>query len=268
MEVTGAYRYPIKSCAGTDVSAFDIDARGPVGDRRWMLVNERGRFLTAREHPTLVTIRPVQRPGGLELSGPSLPPLSVSEPDLDADAVPVTVWKDSTTAADAGDEAAAWFSGFLGQAVRLVFQRDNDRRDISGKTGAVAGDEVSFADGYPLLLIGTASLADLNARLARPVTMTHFRPNLVVRTEEPFIEDTWTSVTVGDLTFAAAKRCARCVLTTVDPDSGEKDPAGEPLKTLRAFRFDRPARGIMFGMNLIPRKTGRIAVGAPVIGIS
>ena len=121
--------------------------------------------------------------------------------------------------------------------------------------------EVSFADGYPQLLIGTASLEDLNSRLDKPVAMGRFRPNIVVTTREPFVEDTWQRVRIGDCEFDVVKRCARCVFTTVDPDTGVKNADGEPLKTLRGFRLDRAERGVLFGVNLVPRSTGRLEAG-------
>ena len=123
-------------------------------------------------------------------------------------------------------------------------------------------DEVSFADGAPILLISTGSLADLNGRLAEPVTMTRFRPNIVVAAPTPFVEDSWRSIAVGSAEFAVAWQCSRCILTTIDPATGVKHPRGEPLETLRSYR--RVGAKTMFGQNLIPRKRGAIRVGDTV----
>ncbi|MEM9303823.1 MAG: MOSC N-terminal beta barrel domain-containing protein [Pseudomonadota bacterium] len=253
--------YPVKSCGAIALDTAAVEARGLAGDRRWMIVREDGRFVTAREAPSLVTVAVTLTRGGLEFRAPGMPSLAVAAPLADLGRTAVTVWKDETTAGDAGDEAAAWCSEFLDRPCRLVHQREEDVRSIAQRPGGRPGDAVSFADGYPLLVIGSASLAALNERLATPVSMARFRPNVVVTTTEPFVEDTWTRVRIGDLEFDCARRCTRCVLTTVDPASGEKHADGEPLKTLRSFRFDREERGILFGVNLIPRGTGRVAVG-------
>jgi hypothetical protein len=125
------------------------------------------------------------------------------------------------------------------------------------------GDEVSFADGYPLLLISEASLADLNTRLPRAVEMRRFRPNLVVDGEMPYAEDGWRRLRVGKVEFEGVKNCSRCIFTTIDPDSGEKHPDREPLRTLSTYRR-RPQGGVFFGQNLIPRSRGVIRVGDPV----
>jgi uncharacterized protein YcbX len=126
-----------------------------------------------------------------------------------------------------------------------------------------AGDQVSFADGFPLLLISEASLADLNSRLDAPVEMRRFRPNLVVDGNRPYAEDNWQRIRVGDVEFAGVKNCSRCVFTTIDPDSGVVHPDKEPLRTLSTYRR-RPQGGVYFGQNLIPRSGGVIRVGDPV----
>jgi uncharacterized protein YcbX len=191
-------------------------------------------------------------------------PLSLSEPPADGPTVGVRIWRDDVTAHTVSAAADAWLSEFLGAPCSLVYQHEQDLRPISDPQHATGDDDiVSFADGYPLLLIGSASLAALNQRLQRPVAMDRFRPNLVVDTTTPFIEDSWSQVRIGDTRFEVAKRCARCVFTTVDPATGEVDADGEPLRTLRGFRLDKAARGVMFGVNLIPRgrRDGVLQVG-------
>ncbi|MEO0576363.1 MAG: MOSC domain-containing protein, partial [Pseudomonadota bacterium] len=191
--------------------------------------------------------------------------IRVPVPDGDAPLRDVVVWKDRVTALDAGDAASVWLSAQFGRALRLVYQAASQHRWLPVDKALHPSDEVSFADGYPLLLIGTASLADLNDRLGTPVTMQHFRPNVVVETEEPFVEDGWSAIQIGELRFELASRCARCIFTTVSPDTGEKCSDGEPLRTLRQYRTTEDDGKIMFGMNAIPRSAGSITVGDHVL---
>ncbi|MEO1575095.1 MAG: MOSC domain-containing protein, partial [Pseudomonadota bacterium] len=190
--------------------------------------------------------------------------LDVTLPPADAEAMPVVVWRDEMTARRVSDAADRWFSDYLGTPCHLVYQHEADLRAVAPAHGTRPGDEVSFADGYPVLLIGSASLDDLNGRLASPVPMSRFRTNIVADTDAPFVEDSWARIAIGEVTFDVVKRCARCVFTTVDPMSGQKDPAGEPLATLRGYRLDKSERGVMFGVNLVPRGTGALAAGQPI----
>lgn len=228
-----------------------------------MIVDDRDRFVTGRAVGRLATLRVTATADGLRLdTGEESMDLAV--PPAGEGARTVRVWADAAPARDAGDAAANWLSQRFGRPLRLVYQHDDDRRLLGPARRDRSGDLVSFADAYPLLLIGTASLDALNARLDIPVAMNRFRPNVVVRTEAPFVEDGWAAVTIGNVEFAVATRCSRCVFTTVDPDTGARDPEGEPLRTLRTFR-SAPASGkIMFGVNLIPRDVGDIAVGDAV----
>lgn len=261
MKLSTIYIHPVKSCASLALSHAEVRPRGLAHDRRWMLVDSDGRFLTGRQLPGLVLLRaePVAR--GLKLSAPGRPDFSVAQPESDAARVAVLVWKDSVDAADAGDEAASWLSDLLQRQVRLVFMDAAAHRPVSPKH-AKPDDTLSFADGYPLLLISQASLDGLNGRLSTPLPMTRFRPNLVVSGSDAHAEDGWRRLRIGDLTFDAIKPCVRCVFTTVDPATGQFDPSGEPLHTLKTYR--RSDSGITFGMNLIPRGSGLLRVGDSV----
>lgn len=261
MHLSDLLAFPVKSCGPMPTDAADVQARGIAGDRRWMVVDPDGRFITARTEPRLLLVTPALTDRGLSLAAPGMPVLAVAAPTGDSKAV--RVWRDDVQAFEASETANRWFSKFLGRSCTLVYQGGN-RREISSRTGARAGDEVSFADGYPLLLIGSASLEDLNRRLARPVSMLRFRPNLVVATDRPYAEDEWASVQIGSCEFSVARPCTRCVLTTVDPATGIADPDREPLATLRSYRRSRSAGGVLFGVNLIPRRLGRVAVGMAV----
>jgi uncharacterized protein len=260
IRVSGLFVYPIKSCASTAVAAASVGRRGFEGDREYMLTTPQGLFVTQREQPRMALIRPAIVPGGLTLAAPGRPALEL-EARTTGDRRRVIVWRDACDAIDQGDEAAAWFSDFLGVAVHLVRMADEFSRPVNRDYAVSATDETGFADGYPFLLIGEGSLADLNARLPEPVEMNRFRPNIVVSGAPPYAEDGWRRLRVGEVPMAVAKPCARCVITTTDQATATR--GREPLATLAAYRTI-PGRGTMFGQNLIHLGPGRIAVGDPV----
>lgn len=253
--------YPIKSCGGISVDSAVLESRGFVGDRRYMLVDERGRFLTQREHPRMARIRvrasnagwAVDAPGHETLLLPASLPLG---PQRTA-----TVWRDTLELTEADAAVNAWFSTALGFPCRLVNMAEGHVRQLKPGRGKDT-DQVSLADGAPVLLTATASLAQLNERLPRPVGMVNFRPNLVAETVVPFEEDRWERIRVGESELDVAWACTRCVLTTIDPETATKDPDGEPIRTLKTFR--RGPEGVMFGQNLIPRRLGAVRVGDPI----
>ncbi|GAB1596912.1 MOSC domain-containing protein [Lysobacter claricitrinus] len=265
MHVASLHLYPLKSCAPLAVDALDITPRGPAGDRRWLAVDADGHFLTARKHPRLVGIRALPDARGIALSANDAPPIRVDSPAPNATRRSVVIWDDRVEAVDAGDDVAAWLSSYLGIPARLVHMDDSVHRPVD-PDHATAGDEVSFADGYPLLVISQAALDGLNARLPSPVPMARFRPNIVVAGVAPHAEDDWRRVRIGGIEFDAVKTCIRCVFTTIDPATMTRDPAGEPLRTLLTYR--RTPKGVAFGMNLIPRGTGPIAIGDDVTPIA
>ncbi len=241
--------FPIKSCAAWIRDEAEVEPRGLAGDRRWMVADANGRFLTARQHPRLTLVNAREDGDALVLSVPGMPSLRLSPPQSEA-RIETTVWK-STVQAQVADAAAdAWISAFLGLPARFVHMDAACVRAVSPDYGQ-PGDEVSFADGYPLLLISQAALDALNARLERPVPMLRFRPNLVVAGTGPHAEDDWKRIRIGAIEFDVVKPCTRCVFTTVDYERGEFDPAGEPLRTLARYR--RTPQGVTFGQNLIPR---------------
>lgn len=230
------------------------------GDRRWMIVDAQGQFVTARKNPRLVLVRARAQAASLLLSAPGMPDQDL-QPATDGSQMRVTVWGDDVIARAAMDTADAWISQYLGFPARFVFMDEGVERAVDPKY-AKPGDVVTFADGFPLLLITQAALDLLNSKLSNPLPMLRFRPNLVVSGTEAHAEDGWRSIRIGGIPFDLVKPCIRCVLTTVDPDSGTFDAAGEPLRTLLGYR--RTAKGIAFGQNLIPRGTGTIALGDAV----
>jgi len=262
MKVTELNIYPVKSTRRIALRESEVLPRGLPWDRRWMLVDASGKFITGRQHPRLATVQTQIGDNLLHIHAAGHDSLSLPLVPRERRVVEVTVWKDSVDALLAGKEADDWFTDFLGLDCRLVQMTDDISRGVNPDYGR-AGDQVSFADGFPLLLISEASLADLNSRLDKPVEMRRFRPNLVIDGERPYAEDGWQRIRVGEVEFEGVKNCSRCVFTTIDPDTGEKSPDLEPLRTLSSYRR-RPEGGVYFGQNLIPRSAGVIRVGDSV----
>jgi len=263
LRLSALYRFPLKSAIGERLEAAQLDELGLSGDRRWMVVDaESGRFLTQRLLPQMTQLKARwQGTDRLLLNAPDLPELSVMLPDAKAELRGVTVWRDSLQVPDAGDPAAAWLSQLLGRSCRLVQVPAERARQVD--TGfAKVGDKVAFADGFPLLLIGQASLDDLSSRVGRPLEMLRFRPNLVVEGATPYAEDQWKRIRIGALEFRVVKGCSRCIMTTLDPLTGERSGDREPLSTLKTYR----ERGgdVYFGQNLIHNGVGELEVGMPV----
>lgn len=251
------YEYPIKSCAAREVRSLDLDAIGPVGDRRWMVVDVAMRFVTQRRDPALARVfcTPDGR-GGLRVTGHGAPPLDIPAPPPDAPSREVVVWSDTVTARDAGDAAADWFSAIVGRPVRLVrIAPDAERRlDTSYAEGLVA-----FADGFPLLVMSAATLDALRAR-GHAIDARRFRPNVVIGGAAPFDEDAWTSLRIGGIDIDLVKPCSRCTMVDVDPDAGT--PARGLLADLATFR--RRDGQVFIGQNGVHRAAGSIRVGDPV----
>lgn len=237
-----------------------VEPRGLKDDRRWMIVDSTDRFITQREKGKLACLIPQVVAGGLILRAEGQGRLEVPEPSLTESCREVVVWRSTVEAADAGDIAAAWISEFIGEPARLVFMAPESLRRPS-EDYAEPTDEVSFADGFPILLTTEASLHHLNCRLERPVPMSRFRPNIVIAESEVFDEDNWSTLIIGDVSLRNVKPCGRCIVTTTDQVSGERR-GDEPLRTLAQFRLrDGQAN---FGINLIPSECGWIRIGDTV----
>ena len=262
LSLSGLYRYPLKSGAGEPLTQTRVDALGVAGDRRWMVVDaQSGRFLTQRLLAQMNRITMAwQGSEQVLLSAPGMADLSVAVPEP-TELRTVTIWRDSLAVPDAGDAAAAWLSQLLGRACRLVHVPAQLARQVDPGYAA-EGDRVAFADGFPLLLIGQASLDDLSTRVGRPLEMLRFRPNLVIAGSAPYSEDEWRRIRIGTLEFRVVKGCSRCIMTTLDPQTGERSADREPLTTLQNYR----ARDgeVYFGQNLIACAEGQLALGMPV----
>ncbi len=253
--------FPVKALAGLTLSQSEVEPCGLAQDRRWLVIDHKNRFLTQRVLPQMAVMAAHVTPHGLRLSAPGHAPLEIATPGLDTTPEPVVVWRDTVLAAQASAAAHAWISAALGQPCRLVHLHDPGAR-TSSSAFALPGETVSFADAFPVLLTSTSSLADLNARLAVPVPISRFRGNLVIEGAPAWAEDTWRLIRIGGTTFRVAKPCDRCIVTTIDQDTGERPQRMEPLRTLGQFRQEE--RGIMFGQNLVPAVLGRVSVGDAV----
>jgi uncharacterized protein YcbX len=255
--ITSLFYYPVKSCRGIALDAATLDRRGIVDDRRLMIIDEWGRFVSQRSHPRLALVDVRLDQDNLTLGAPGLQALSIPVVRSGATRT-VVVWQDECEAVDQGQEAAGWLSEFLEASVELVRIDDHFKRAVDPNYAVRSSDEVGFADGYPLLVISEESLDDLNTRLDVPVPMNRFRPNIVVRGGGVYAEDQWRRVRFGEVSAAIVKPCARCSITTVDQQTGERSK--EPLRTLATYRHD-PERDVLFGQNVIHASPGTIRVG-------
>lgn len=250
--VTGLFIYPVKSCRGIEVHESRLTERGLQHDREWMIVDAQDRFITQREYPRLALIEPTVDAAALVLRAPDRNPLAVPL-GPPGDRRTVTVWRYTGPAFDQGEEAAQWLSSFIGSEVRLVRFDPATRRLCNPEFAGGSGAHTAFSDGYPLLVIGEASLADLNRRLEEQgrgvLPMNRFRPNVVVSGIEAYEEDYVDTFHVGPVRVKLVKPCARCAITTTDQYSGRRGV--EPLRTLSTYRMDVRFDGITFGQNAI-----------------
>jgi uncharacterized protein YcbX len=250
--------YPVKSLGGISLQHVQIEEKGLQYDRRWMLVDEEGVFITQRKHFELAMLQVAITDGQLVISHKQGPEqhISFGLEENTGKVIPVTIWDDQANGIEVSIRVNEWFSDFMKMKVTLVQMPEEEQRFVDPQY-ATGNEIVSFADGYPCLLIGESALAELNEKLAEPVRMDRFRPNLVFSGGIPHLEDTFGSFTIGDIQFSAVKPCARCVLTTIDQQTGDKGP--EPLKTLGTYRLIN--KKIMFGQNLIHKGSGTISLG-------
>jgi MOSC domain-containing protein len=241
--------YPVKSCRGIDLTAAQLTSTGLADDRHWMLVRPGGRFVTQRELPRMALIATTLSERAVQLDAPGMAPLRVSR-QQSGDATEVTVWGFTGRGIDCGEEAAHWCTSFLGAPLRLMrFDASRPRECNAEWTGDVRA-VTEFSDGFPILVTSRASLAELNSRLPAALPMERFRPNLVLDDVAAYDEDRIYELRAGDVTLRIVKPCTRCVITTTEQSTGERDGI-EPLATLKTYRFDRDLRGVLFGQNAI-----------------
>lgn len=270
MHLAALHLYPVKSCRGLHVTSAELDDLGLVGDRRFLVVDDSGQFITQRTHPRLALITTALSATHLTLSAESVGPITVAlASDPRAPLRPVTVWKSTDLLAeDCGNDVAHWLSDFLRHPLRLVRIGEQFHRPVL-KKAAQPGDCVSFADAAPLLVISEASLTALNDRIqengGEPVPVDRFRPNLVIANCPAFAEDTWSRLQIGDTVLRSAGPSERCIMTTTDQVTGERN-GPEPLRTLATFRrAPGNPTAVCFGTNFINEsKRGTLRVGTEV----
>ncbi|MEC4020773.1 MOSC domain-containing protein [Streptomyces sp. H27-D2] len=261
--------YPVKSAAGADHGEATVEPWGLAGDRRWMLVDRDGRFISQRQYPKLALARALTLPdGGIRLTARGRAELTVAVPEpASAGLTTVEVWRDKIEAVPAGAAAGRWLSAHLDAEVSLVHLHDPAHSRPLDPARALPGETVSLADGFPLLLTTTSSLDALNSLIAQgdhadegPLPMNRFRPNVVINGSAPWAEDDWKRVRIGEVSFRVAKPCGRCVITTTDQRTAERGK--EPLRTLARHR--RIGDQLVFGHNLVPENRGTLRVGDPL----
>jgi uncharacterized protein YcbX len=258
MLVSQLFSFPVKSLQGNPLQEMHLDDFGPGSDRRFMLVDASGKFMTQRAHPLMAKIRAVFECGILELScegclSLALPVALFTQPSL------VQVWSDQVSALGLVDGAVdAAISDFLGSKARIVYMPEASVRLVDSEFSNSAR-KMSFADGFPVLLCNEASLSDLNGRLDEVVEMSRFRPNIVISGAEPYAESNFSRIRIGEVVFDAVKPCSRCSMITLDSQGRYSK---EPLKTLASYRTN--SFGACFGENLIHAGPGVISVGMSV----
>ncbi len=260
IRISELYYYPIKSCRGTRLDQAEIGLRGIKGDREFMLVDERGVFITQRNISRLSLIKPEWREETLILEAPGIAPF-FHRPHSRGSAATVEIWGDRCSAIDQGDDTARWLSDFLGISCRLVQISAENIRKVDPVYSQQDGDQISFSDGFPFLLISETSLSDLNGRLEVPVPANRFRSNIVIAGADSYAEDSWKRVRIGGIEFSVAKSCERCIITTIHQETGMTGQ--EPLRTLSRYRRSSDGK-VVFGQNLIHHGMGHIRVGDTV----
>ncbi|MEO8403508.1 MAG: MOSC N-terminal beta barrel domain-containing protein [Chitinophagaceae bacterium] len=268
LQISELFIYPVKSLGGIRVSSAQLTDRGFQYDRRWMLVDENNRFLTQREYPQMALLQPHIHNEGLKIVHKNDPAESIIIPFLsekdkangfaktNTDKV-VNVWDDYCEALPMDQSINEWFSDQLHLTCKLVYMPDETRRKVDPRYAVNETNITSFSDGYPVLVISQASLDDLNNRLEHPLPMNRFRPNIVITGATPYEEDEMEVFRIGDINFFGVKLSARCVMITINQDSGEKGK--EPLRTL--YRYRSMNNKVYFGQNVLYENTGVLKMG-------
>lgn len=256
--ISQLFIYPVKSLGGFEVPAAQLTDKGFEHDRRWMVVDKNNEFLTQREYPQMSLLQTLIIGDELVIYHKNDPTdkTTIALKVTPAPTVKVKVLEDECTAQFVSDAADKWLSTQLGMACRIVFMPDSELRKVDDRY-AHNEEVTNFSDGYPLTMIGQASLDDLNSRLLEPLPMNRFRPNIVFTGDPPFEEDTMEHLTINGINMYGVKLCSRCVVTTIDQNTASK--AKEPLKTLAGYRMKN--NKIYFGQNLLFNQTGNIKVG-------
>lgn len=261
--ITELYIYPIKSLAGIEVPKAKVESRGLQFDRRWMLVDENNQFITQRNFPKMALLQPEITASEIIVRDKSniVSPLKISLEEPKTHPEMVTIWDDTCPAKPVGLKADEWFSHILEMKCRLMYMHNDSVRQADQRYAINETDKVSFADGYPILMVSEESMNQLNQKMGLHYSIRRFRPNIVFKGGKPHEEDTLRKVTINGVELYGVKPCARCVLITIDPSTTNQGK--EPSKTLSAYR--KRDNKILFGENFIPMNHGEISIGNPIV---
>lgn len=267
LQLSEIWIYPVKSLGGISLQVSNVTHRGLEHDRRWMLVDDEGVFLSQRTTPELALFQTEIEGDFLIISHKENPthtikvPLNPSLLEEGRENIKTVLWEDAIDAYEVNERVSDWFSKILKCSVRLVYMPDKSHRKVDSDYAITAADINSFSDGFPFLIIGQSSLDDLNSRLKKAIPMKRFRPNFVFTGGQEYEEENWSEFTIGNFPFYGVKPCGRCVMVTVDPEKGIV--AGkEPLLTLSKYK--KVGNNVIFGQNLIAQQEGSVNVGAIV----
>ena len=255
--------YPVKSTAGISTDKAGVVPEGLSFDRRWAVADTDNQVITAREYPRLLAIHTVITGDTLRIMIPGFPDITVPLQPVHMNLIPVNIFGTVVHGNQLNETADAYVSAFLGIPCRLVFQDEGCERLMKPVYGGRITDTVSYADSAPIMLVSSHTLEELNGKLPEPVSMQRFRPNIVVTGCGPDEEDDWKMIQIGELIFDVNEKCKRCVMTTIDPATGERKKNQEPLRTLATYK-PHIRGGVSFGVTLIPRSSGFISTGDPV----
>lgn len=260
LTVTQLYIYPVKSLAGISLESSNVETRGLQYDRRWMLIDDKNLFISQRKFPEMALLQPAIDDGSMTISHKNnrVAPFSFSLDATMGDDIPVTTWDDTCPALEVSKEASSWFSEVLGTSCRLVKMPESSIRPADPRYAISPDDKVSFADGYPILIFDEASLSLLTDKSGQTIPADRFRGNIIFKGGHPHVEDELKTFEINGCTYHGVKPCARCIMTTIDQQSGQVN-GKEPLKTLATYR--RVDNKIKFGQNVIPPDHGTISVG-------
>jgi uncharacterized protein YcbX len=255
------YIYPIKSCAGIRVNRWPVTQKGLMYDRQWMIIDQNGQFLSQRKLPQMALIQPTVLDQQLVLSAPEMEEIQFSIEKVDTSEVVIqaNIWQDQCRVKPVSNELDQWLSDFLKINCRLVYQDQNDIRQVD-QHYAKPQDQVYFSDGFPFLIISENSLADLISRMPYKISMLRFRPNLVISGSPSFAEDHWQEIEIGEISFRLPKPCSRCPIPNIDPKTGKSSK--ETIKTLNQYR--RFNNQVYFGQNALHNVSGQLSIDDPV----
>jgi uncharacterized protein YcbX len=256
LKLQDIYIYPIKSCAGIRVSEWQVLEKGLQYDRQWMLVDQNQQFLSQRKLPKMALLKTRLTDHHIILSAPGFEDISFNLHQADGKTLTVSIWKDQCQANLVSAEADEWLSDFLKMDCNLVYQPKQSIRQVDQKY-AMANDNVYFSDGFPFLIISENSLVDLNSHMPYEISMTRFRPNLVISGSASYAEDFWREISIGEINFRLPKPCSRCPVPNIDPETGISSK--ETIKTLSKIR--KRENKVYFGQNALHNNTGQLFVG-------